>query len=75
MKLFIKLMLVKGNKLMKVLVKAPFFDEKGIHKRGEIAEVSNFRPEYMELLPEGKAEKVETAEKKEPAKTTRRKKG
>lgn len=56
---------------MKVKVKAPFFDEKGIHKRGEICEVTNFRPEYMEIVSEGKAEKVETAEKKEPAKTTR----
>ena len=32
---------------MKVKVKAPFFDENGIHKKGEVCEVTNFRPEYM----------------------------
>lgn len=37
---------------MKIKVKAPFFDENGIHKRGEICEVSNFRPEYMEPVEE-----------------------
>ena len=37
-------------KAIKVKVKAPFFDENGIHKRGEICTVSNFRPEFMELL-------------------------
>ena len=46
---------------MKVRVKAPFFDDKGIHKKGEICEVQNFRPEYMELVEE-KKEKVEKAE-------------
>lgn len=69
---------------MKIKVKAPFFDEKGIHKVGEIVEVSNFRPEYMELVEEKKLKKikesideapvseVETAVKK-PRKTTRKK--
>lgn len=57
---------------MKVLVKAPFFDERGIHKPGEICEVKNFRPEYMELVEE-KEEKVEKAVAKMPKKTTRRK--
>ena len=47
---------------MKVKVKAPFFDEKGIHKKGEICEVTKFRPEYMELIEE-KKEKVEKAVK------------
>lgn len=62
-------------KAIKVKVKAPFFDENGIHKRGEICTVSNFRPEFMELLmDEESTEVVETAMKVEPAKTTRRRK-
>lgn len=60
---------------MKVRVKAPFFDEKGIHKRGDICEVTNFRPEYMELVEEKKNEKVEKAVKTDTKKTTRTKKG
>ena len=62
---------------MKIRVKAPFFDERGIHKKGEIVEVNKFRPEYMELLDknaEEKKEKVEKAVKKTPSKTTRAKK-
>lgn len=58
---------------MKIKVKAPFFDERGIHKVGEIVEVANFRPEYMELVEEKKA-KVEKAVAKTPKKTTRTKK-
>ena len=58
---------------MKVLVKAPFFDEKGIHKKGEITEVKKFRPEYMELVEEVKEEKVKKAVSKAPKKTTRKK--
>ena len=58
---------------MKVKDKAPFFDENGIHKKGEITEVKNFRPEYMELVEE-KKEKVEKAVAKTPKKTTRTKK-
>lgn len=57
---------------MKVKVKAPFFDENGIHKVGEITEVKSFRPEYMELVEE-KKEKVEKAVAKTPKKTTRKK--
>lgn len=64
---------------MKVKVKAPFFDEKGIHKKGEICEVTKFRPEYMEPVTEKaieeKKETVEKAVKKTPSKTTRTKKG
>lgn len=59
---------------MKVKVKAPFFDEKGIHKKGDICEVNKFRPEYMELVEE-KTEKVEKAIKTDAKKTTRTKKG
>ena len=57
---------------MKVKVKAPFFDEKGIHKRGDICEVNKFRPEYMELVEE-KTEKVEKAIKTDSKKITRKK--
>ena len=57
---------------MKVKVKAPFFDERGIHKRGDIVDVKAFRPEYMELIEE-KKEKVEKAVAKTPNKTTRKK--
>lgn len=42
---------------MKVKVKAPFFDENGIHKVGEICEVSRFNPERMEPVEEKKASK------------------
>lgn len=58
---------------MKVKVKAPFFDENGIHKRGEVCDVKQFRPEYMELVEA--EEKVEKAVAKTPKKTTRTKKG
>lgn len=58
---------------MKIIVKAPFFDERGIHKKGEIVEVDKFRPEYMELIEEKKADKVKKAVKTEPKKTTRKK--
>lgn len=61
-------------KTIKVKVKAPFFDENGIHKRGEICSVTNFRPEYMELLTDEGGEKVETAVKTDTAKTIRKKK-
>ncbi len=57
---------------MKIKVKAPFFDENGIHKRGDIVDVKTFRPEYMELIEE-KKEKVEKAVAKTPNKTTRKK--
>lgn len=58
---------------MKVMVKAPFFDENGLHKKGEVVEVKNFREEYMELIEDGKKEKVEKAVAKTPKKTTRKK--
>jgi hypothetical protein len=61
---------------MKVKVKAPFFDERGIHKKGEIVDVKKFKPEYMELVEEeNKTEKVEKAVAKTPKKTIRSKKG
>ena len=59
---------------MKIKAKAPFFDERGIHTKGEIVEVSKFNPLYHELIEE-KTEKVEKAVKKAPSKTTRTKKG
>lgn len=57
---------------MKVKVKAPFFDAHGIHKRGEVCEVANFNPVYMELVEEKKEDKVEKAIKK-VVKATRKK--
>ena len=59
---------------MKVLVKAPFFDERGIHKKGDIVDVNKFKPEYMVLIEdkEEKVEKVEKAVKKDTKKTTRK---
>ena len=62
---------------MKVRVKSPFFDNKGLHKKGEIVEVSELNPTTMEpVIDEEKATeaKVETATKKEPKKTIRTKK-
>lgn len=63
---------------MKVKAKAPFFMIDGLHKKGDILEVNekDFRPDYMEpVIDEKKAteKKVETAVKKTPAKTTRKK--
>ena len=58
---------------MKVLVKAPFFDAKGIHKKGELYETDKFNPDYMELVEEKKEKKVEKAVKADPKKTTRKK--
>ena len=60
---------------MKILVKAPFFDERGIHKKGDIVDVDvkKFRPEYMELIEEEKTEKVEKAIKTDSKKITRKK--
>ena len=57
---------------MKIKVKAPFFDERGIHKKGEIVEVGRFNPIYHELIDD-KEEKVEKAVKKTASKTTRKK--
>lgn len=58
---------------MKIKVKAPFFDERGIHKKGDVVDVKKFRPEYMELIEEKKADKVEKAIKTDSKKTTRKK--
>lgn len=60
---------------MKVIAKGPFFDENGLHKPGDIVEVKDFRPGIMELIAEETKTKeiVETAAKKEPKKTTRKK--
>ena len=57
---------------MKIRVKAPFFDAKGIHKKGEIYETDNFNPDYMEIAEEKKETKVEKAVKADPKKTTRK---
>ena len=60
---------------MKVKVKAPFFDERGIHKIGDIVDVKELNPVYHELIiDEKKAEKkVEKAVAETPKKTIRKK--
>lgn len=58
---------------MKVRVKAPFYDDNGIHKKGEVCDVAKFKPEYMELIEnKEKVEKVEKAIKTDAKKTTRK---
>lgn len=52
---------------MKVRVKAPFFDDNGVHKKGDIVDVKSFNSTTMELLEEEK--------KAEPKKATPKKKG
>ena len=44
---------------MKVRVKTPFYDDNGIHKRGDVIEVKKFNPDRMELVPEEKEKKAE----------------
>lgn len=61
---------------MKVKVKTPFFDRNGLHKRGELMEVSakDFNPLYMVPDMEKAAkDDIETPEKKTVKKTTRKK--
>lgn len=61
---------------MKVKVKAPFVDQNGIHKIGDICEVSQFRPQYMELVEEKKVkeikESVDEAPVSEPEKAVKK---
>ena len=35
---------------MKVRVKVPFYDDKGIHKNGDIIEVNEYSSDVMELV-------------------------
>lgn len=42
---------------MKVTVKRVFFDEKGLHKIGDVIEVEQFNADIMELIEEKKTEK------------------
>lgn len=60
---------------MKVKVKIPFYDDKGIHKKGDIIDVDVFSSEMMELIKEEKKVKIETAVSKTERKTAIRKKG
>ena len=67
---------------MKVRAKSLFYDENGIHRKGEVIDVKTFRPGIMEAVDEkpAKAEKkpepdpgnnsgmIETTPKKAPAK-------
>lgn len=62
---------------MKAKVKSPFFDERGLHKPGEIVDVKEINPIYHEPVIEEKKvkkeEKVESAVEKAPRKITRKK--
>lgn len=49
---------------MKVKVIIPFFDRNGIHKKGEIVEVSAFEPGKMEPIAEVKEEPKKAEPKK-----------
>lgn len=42
---------------MKVTVKRVFFDDKGLHRKGEVVEVEKFNADLMELIAEKKPEK------------------
>lgn len=42
---------------MKVRVKLAFFDDNGVHKKGEIVEVKTFQPDRMEMIVEEKKKK------------------
>lgn len=60
---------------MKVRIKVPFYDDCGIHKKGDIIDVDDFSSDFMELVKEEKKVKIETAVSKTERKTAIRKKG
>ena len=68
---------------MKVFVINPFFDNHGLHKKGEVCDVQTFNASYMQLVEEEKPKEqevdvVDTQDVKKPVKrktTTRKKKG
>lgn len=49
---------------MKVTVKRVFFDQNGLHRVGEVAEVEKFDAELMELVAENKKPEKKTKETK-----------
>lgn len=67
---------------MKITVKTPFFDRKGLHKKGDVVEIDTaaFNPLTMVEIPETKEavkaikEEVVEASKKPAKKTTKRRK-
>lgn len=60
---------------MKVRVKVPFYDDKGIHKKGDIIEVNEYSSDVMELVGSKEEKKIETAVSKIEKKTATKKKG
>lgn len=48
---------------MKVKVKRVFFDDNGLHKVGEVVEVSEFNSELMETVEEAKANAIKQIKK------------
>lgn len=67
---------------MKITVKTPFFDRRGLHKKGDVVEIDTaaFNPLTMVEIPETKEavkaikEEVDEASKKPAKKTTKRRK-
>lgn len=49
---------------MKVKVKRVFFDNNGLHRKGDIVSVDNFEADKMELIEEPKVEKKAKTTKK-----------
>lgn len=61
--------------MLKVRVKSPFYDDKGLHKIGDIMEVKELNPVLMEEVKDDKTKAVKAEEKAEPKKAPAKKKG
>lgn len=49
---------------MKVTIKKVFFDEKGLHRVGDIEEVDKFNPDLMEKIEDEEKPKKKTTKEK-----------
>ncbi|MBQ0112519.1 MAG: hypothetical protein KBT03_05270 [Bacteroidales bacterium] len=49
---------------MKVTIKKVFFDDKGLHRIGDIIDTDDFRPDLMDEFKEEKPKKKATKEEK-----------
>lgn len=58
---------------MKAIVKVPFFDENGLHKKGEVIETASLN-RYLGIYAEKSAKKVDevTEEEKKPVATKKK---
>ena len=61
--------------MFKVRVKAPFYDNTGLHGIGDIVEIGYFNPNLMEEVKEDKTKAVKAEAKAEPKKAPAKKKG